>query len=220
MKIKYKLIGSIIIIILIAIVPLAWFILDNQTTEKISATKQLGKLNAMLLARGAKDTIMNNLASNDLEALKIDSDELLGVFKELKGQGLVFAQTIRISDKKKNINGLVLAEIKMKKEAAKQKKEKEQEENKKSKVSTKTLKELRSIKDSRKVVCAGSKKEICYEFSAIGTVVQGEKKYHLAIARMQFSRAFVLAPIKKLQGIIFFAAGLQPKQPYQCFLKG
>ena len=78
MKIKYKLIFIFIFIILISSLPLSTFILDRQEKEKLSMIIHQGEIYSKILASSLLNIILMN--GGDLDASKIDSNEMLSIF--------------------------------------------------------------------------------------------------------------------------------------------
>jgi serine phosphatase RsbU (regulator of sigma subunit) len=205
MSIKYRLSLAIIFIVLLAAVPLSLFILEKQEQEKIEQTIKTGKLNTNLLARNSVDIIMKNPLKKDLLSAKVDGLEMLKVFRELKNQGLVFSQLIRISEQHPQMNGVILASIFYKKESMKWEYEKEYQKNKKLKPGI--FENLKTLKKYNEIKCYDSNEQ-CIEFADVGQLTYKGEKIPLVLTRMQFSKTFILEPVRNLRKLIFIAAGI------------
>jgi GGDEF domain-containing protein len=209
MLIKYKITLAIIITILITILPLSLFILKEMKDDKIAKTIQLGTLNTNLLAKSAVDIIIKNPTKDDLISAKLDSLELLKIFDELKQQGLVFSEIIRISNKDEFLNGTVLAINQTIRLIEKNQTIDKFDPDKK--YTKKQVENLSKNNYNSDATCMGLDKT-CFEFTAVGKIKLKTSKINsvteipLVLVMMQFSKEFILKPIKRLRNLILLAA--------------
>jgi len=192
MKIKYKLIIFSILIILCVSIPLSLFILNEYKNNRLSLIRKNGFIYSRMLARSTLSILMMN--EGNIQALRLDSDEMMALLKPLKKEGLLYAESILLSSKKE-FNGLILAKDSIDSI--------ESFATKRTKVSEKTLiKYLKSSSYSEIYM-----EEIghqCYQYIAVSSFKGG---YPKCIGRILFSKKIILQPISDFQNTInWFAA--------------
>ncbi|MFC1668795.1 SpoIIE family protein phosphatase [Spirochaetota bacterium] len=190
MKIKYKLILLLISIILIASLPISFFILKIQESEKIDLLTNQGIINSKILAMSTLNLLIMNGGS--ITATRIDSKEMLSILKPLKETGLLYADTTLISPNEK-YNGIIISSY----------------TNKIIESNPDTLKLILSHKydsnfknDMVREIKVPEIDDTYYEIISRGAILQ-RKTY--CMGRLIFSKSILLSPINKLRNIIYIS---------------
>jgi two-component system, sensor histidine kinase ChiS len=192
MKIKYKLILMFILIILFASLPVSLFILHKQENERITEIISQGHIFSTILSQSVLNIILAN--GGDIKTTQVDAKEMMSVMKSLKKEGLVYADAILVSSKK-DYNGIILASIHS---------DSFQEMSAVSQVAENEVMRLRRMSKYVETYLTGFK-GVCYEFSAAASP---SGKPPLCIGRLIFSKSIVLAPLRRLNRIIYGATAL------------
>lgn len=190
MSIKYKLILSVIAIILVSTVPLSVFLLERQEQERVAGILHEGSISARILAQGTINTLLMNGAN--IAASKVDSKELISILRPLTSQGLVYADSILISSDPA-LNGTVLSSL--------------CGEGipegifcAKKKLTPGTVEVLKKINGHREITIRGFADRL-YEVVAVGSL---SGKPPFCIGRMVFSKEVILKPLVKTRNYIYF----------------
>ena len=189
MKIKYKLILMFILIILFASLPVSLFILDKQEDERIAEIISQGHIFSTILSQSVLNIILAN--GGDIKTTQVDAKEMMSVMKSLKKEGLVYADAILVSSKE-DYNGIILASIHS---------ETFKERADVSRVAGNEVMRLRRMSKYVETYITGFK-GVCYEFSAAAAP---SGKPPLCIGRLIFSKSIVLAPLRRLNRIVYGA---------------
>ncbi|HON79263.1 MAG TPA: SpoIIE family protein phosphatase [Spirochaetota bacterium] len=190
MSIKYKLILSVIAIILISTVPLSVFLLERQEREKLAGILHEGSISARILAQGTINTLLMNGAN--IAASKVDSKDMISILRPLTSKGLVYADAILISSNPA-IHGTVLASMCdntfIKGHLCPE-----------DKISPDVVESLKKIQGHREIMIKGHPGPF-YEVVAVGSL---SGKPPFCIGRMVFSKKAVLEPLQKTRTYIYF----------------
>ncbi|MFH0975914.1 MAG: SpoIIE family protein phosphatase [Spirochaetota bacterium] len=108
MKIKYKIIILMVIVIIVGSLPLSLYILGRESDEKISLLIDQGIMNSRMLSRSALNIILMN--GGDIKAASVDAGEMISMLAPLKDTGLIYADAVLVSNNPE-YNGYVLASI-------------------------------------------------------------------------------------------------------------
>jgi len=189
MKLKYKQIIIFIIIIIASSLPLSLFILNRQEADSIAILKHRGVIDARMLARSTTNILFIN--GGDIMSSRIDAAEMITMFSPLNEDGLVYADSILISSRKK-YNGLILASY--------------VNENilrpgfvDSRRVDGETIERLLRQERVSERYMKGLD-DLCYEFAAADSL---PGKAPLCISRLVFSKSAVQAPIRKMKSIVY-----------------
>ncbi|MBN2039043.1 MAG: SpoIIE family protein phosphatase [Spirochaetes bacterium] len=191
MKIKYKLIIIFIIIIIAATLPLSLYILETESREKISMQKDQGFINSRILSGAVLNIVLMNGGS--IKASRVDSYEMISVLKPLTEAGLIYADAILFSSKKK-YNGLILAHISSDSFGKKT--------NNSWKLPDDDIKRL-SAQANITEYFMPELNETVFEIISTSSI-PGKNTY--CMGRLIFSKAAVLAPLDKIRNLILLAA--------------
>ena len=190
MSIKYKLILSVLAIILISSVPLSVFLLERQEREKVESVLHEGAISARILAQGTINILLMNGAN--IAATKVDSKELIAVLRPLASEGLVYADAILITSDPV-LNGTVLASLcndGMTERSLCQG----------TGLRPQDIAALRDVRGHREIKIKGHQDPF-YEVVAVGSLAG---KPPFCIGRMIFSKKAVLRPLQKTRNYIYF----------------
>ncbi len=190
MKIKYKLILVLAVVILVASLPLSLFILGEQENEKIALISRQGALNSRILARSAMNILLMN--GGNVSVAQVDARDMMGMFAPLTEHGLVLADAVLVSARQ-DYNGALLARMRTGAPGART-------DDKRSLV-PEELERLVRHPGFAEAHPPGIDED-CYEFvSASDPARRGA----YCIGRLVFSKRVVLAPIRRLRLIIYGA---------------
>ncbi|HOD13278.1 MAG TPA: SpoIIE family protein phosphatase [Spirochaetota bacterium] len=192
MKIKYKLILMFILIILFASLPVSLFILQKQEKEKIVSIASQGRILSTILAQSVLNIILAN--GGDIKTTQVDVKEMISVMKSLESEGLIYADAFLVSSKE-TYNGVMLASFYA-----------SGYENRSYtlRIPGDEVSRIKGMREYREKYIPGFK-GVCYEFAATGALAG---KPPLCIGRLIFSKSIVLAPIKKLNSLIYAVTAL------------
>ncbi len=189
MKIKYKLILIFILIILCASLPLSLFILNRQKQEKITTVTHQGQIFSKFFAQSILNIILAN--GGDIKATQIDTREMMTVLKTLATDGMIYADAILISSKDE-YNGLILSSYNAKKYGIPGKIDK-------GRITDDEVRRLITQQSMSEIDIIGAD-GICYMFTATGSL---PGKQPLCIGRLIFSKSIIIAPIQRLNRLIY-----------------
>ena len=192
MKIKYKLILMFILITLFASLPVSLFILHKQQDERIAEIINQGHIFSTILSQSVLNIILAN--GGDIKTTQVDAREMMSVMKSLKKEGLVHADAILISSKK-DYNGIILASMNKESFWAK---------NNSSRIPVQEVIRLSDMKQYGERHIPGIT-GVCYEFAAAAAPIG---KPPLCIGRLIFSQTIFLAPMKRLNRLVYGATAL------------
>jgi two-component system sensor histidine kinase ChiS len=106
LKIKYKLIIILTLLVLASTLPLSLFNLQVQKRDKTDALVRSGSLNAGMLSGLAMNIIMMN--GGDIKSSSVDLNEMLKGYAALEAEGLIYVEIILLSQNE-TYNGTLLA---------------------------------------------------------------------------------------------------------------
>ena len=178
-----------ILIILFASLPVSLFILHKQEQEKIAAATHQGYIFSKILAQSVLNIILAN--GGDIRATQLDTQEMIGVLKTLTNDGLIYADSILISSKKK-YNGLILASFQSSSIAF-------ADGSRGNRITGDQVERLISQKNFIETNIPEIS-DVSYVFTAVGAP---PGKPPFCIGRLIFSKSVVVAPIKKLHRLIY-----------------
>jgi len=105
-KIKYKFALTLLIVSIAAAIPLSLYILNQQQKEKIESTVAIGRGNTRLLSRTMLDVFLKS--GGDPASMRIDAEEAIATYKDQVELGLLFGQTMMLTQKHR---GLIMATL-------------------------------------------------------------------------------------------------------------
>lgn len=108
-KIKYKLAMTVLAVAVVAAIPLSMYILDKQEKEKIESTIAVGRGNTKLLAKTMLDVFLKS--GGEPGSVRIDAEEAINTYRDQFDLGLVYGQTLMLSQKHR---GLIMATLEKK----------------------------------------------------------------------------------------------------------
>ncbi|MCP4130243.1 MAG: SpoIIE family protein phosphatase [bacterium] len=188
MKIKYKLILLFILIIIASSLPLSLFILEKVREETMKQLTHQGVIVSRTISKLASYIVLMNGGS--IKGAVVDSKEMIDIIKPLVEDGLMYAESIFVSARKKG-TGTILASF-----------------------SSPAFKEhaLASLppapsavekKGVRELVLPGVD-DVYYEFVYNNSI--GETGSYCQ-GRVIFSKTVIVAPIRKMQKLVIGATG-------------
>ncbi len=191
MKLKYKLIIIFIIIIIAASLPLSIYILEKESQERIALLMDQGLVDSEILSRSALNTVLMN--GGNMVASRVDSREMISIFKPLINRGLLYADAIFFSNNPV-YNGIILAEIRDERKVDK-------DLYKSGRISEKEISRLTS-RNVTSEFYSDEFKEMVYEVVSRSSI-PGEKTF--CIGRLIFSKTDILEPMGKMRNIVIGA---------------
>lgn len=194
MKIKYKLIIIVILIIFCASLPISLFILNEQQNEKIASTTHQGYIFSKIFAQSVLNIILAN--GGDIKTTQVDTREMMTVLKTLANEGMIYADAVLISSKEK-YNGLILASYKVKGSVV-------PVQVIDGRIPDDQVEQLIKKKKMSELTLPGGG-DICYMFTATGAL---PGKQPLCIGRLIFSKSIIIAPLKKMHRFILTVTGV------------
>lgn len=188
MKIRFKLILTFILIILIASLPLSLFILNQQEKQKLDLITHQGEINSRILARTTLNILMMN--GGDIWSSMVDAKDMISMLRPLTDDGLIYADAILVSSQERH-NGIILAYY-INRNVIKR-------ADWPDKLSSGMVNDLKGRVGHDEVTFPGVD-DVCYEFVSTGSLIG---KPAVCIGRLVFSKSVVLAPIKRLRLVIY-----------------
>ncbi len=193
MKIKYKLAITFTALIFIITIPLTIILPSRQEAELRNLVHSHGNLYSRLLSRLTLNILMANAA--DISASKVDANELLAMFDFLAHTGLVYADCVLISNNP-DLNGMVISRRSFGSNA----------ERNVPQIERLSITELEIIqKEKITKTTFPSLDDNVFIFSSVAKI---SGKENVCAARLFFSEAVFLEPVRKLRAISYaFIAG-------------
>jgi two-component system sensor histidine kinase ChiS len=188
LKIRFKLILTFILIILIASLPISLFILNQQEKQKLEMISHQGNINSRILARTTLNILMMN--GGDVRSSIVDAKEMISMLRPLTNSGLIYADAILVSSQEL-YNGTILAYYINRNVIDRT--------DWPDKLSSRMVDQLKGRVGHGEVTFPGVD-DTCYEFVSTSSPVG---KPAVCIGRLVFSKSVVLAPIWRLRLVIY-----------------
>jgi tetratricopeptide (TPR) repeat protein/HAMP domain-containing protein len=195
-KIKYKLALTVLVVAVAAAIPLSLYILMQQEKEKIESTLTIGRGNTQLLGKTMLDVFLKS--GGDPASMRIDAEEAINTYKDQFELGLVYGQTLMLSQKHR---GLIMATLDKKAlaEAQKQPQARAVSVRKENEIA-----EFLKYEQNHQGPCFNNPAERCYNFAYVAKY----EKTPVILSVMSISERHVLEPIRRLRLLIYISAGV------------
>jgi tetratricopeptide (TPR) repeat protein len=195
-KIKYKLALTVLVVAIAAAIPLSLYILMQQEKEKIESTLTIGRGNTQLLGKTMLDVFLKS--GGDPASMRIDAEEAINTYKDQFELGLVYGQTLMLSQKHR---GLIMATLDKKALADGQK---PQQAPAASVRKENEIAEFLKCEQNHQGPCFNNPAERCYNFAYVAKY----EKTPVILSVMSISERHVLEPIRRLRLLIYISAGV------------
>ncbi len=189
MKIKYKIIIVMALVIITASLPLTLFILDSQEKEKIRLLLHQGEVQSRILSHAVMNILLMN--GGDVEASRVDAGAMMRMLAPLVNDGLVYADAILLSSRK-IYNGMVIASFFADARFMQGN----------SRISGEDVDDLTRSSGAREIMRGGM---VCYEFVNTASAQSGPP---LALGRLVYSRSMILKDAARMRRISYTATAV------------
>jgi len=191
MKLRYKIILLLIIVITCASLPLSLAIIRQQERDRIMLMNNYGETNSKILARTSLNVLLMN--GGNITPAMVDIRDMMSILKPLTRGGLAYADAVLQSGDEK-LNGTVLSSyygLGVPHDVF----------HREGRVSPEKMAEYGDAPVTRELFIPGAH-AMFYEFSATASVPGGTTR---CIGRLVFSREVILAPVRRLRAVTIVA---------------